>query len=121
MEEKALILEYMDGPFVLAYQIDVEVQTVQFVVITKRLLANVSHVQNLHVDATYKCLLQGYSVLMVGTPDKDNKFFCPAEASCLCIDVDCDRRHIWTPQHSIGYRCTSRTSLPLGMSIACMQ
>ncbi len=53
---------------------DDEVQTIQFVISTKRLLTNVSHVQNVHTDATYKCLWQGYPVLIVGTSDKDNKF-----------------------------------------------
>jgi hypothetical protein len=46
----------------------------RYFVSTRRLLANASTCTNIHADATYKLIWQGFPVLVVGTTDLDRHF-----------------------------------------------
>lgn len=65
--------------FVVSYNVEVndlkpDESTFRFFVSTKTLIQIASGVKNMHTDATYKLVWQGYPVLLVGLSDSDRKF-----------------------------------------------
>ena len=77
----------LDTPFVVSYEViyddefgdDEDVNAVVgpkfcFFISTKRLLTTASTSINIHADATYKLVWQGFPVLIVGTTDLDCHF-----------------------------------------------
>lgn len=66
-------------PFVVDYQVLVNEDepsksVFRFMISSKKLLELAVNAEKLHTDATYKCIWQGYPVLMVGTSDMNRKF-----------------------------------------------
>ena len=97
LEKRCLDLSHntheMDSPFVVAHEMeygddfdeefdddeDVDEKEesapkFRYFVSTRRLLANASTCTNIHADATYKLIWQGFPVLVVGTTDLDRHF-----------------------------------------------
>lgn len=62
-----------DGPFVVDSKIQYDPEPMfQIFISTKSLLAATSNI--LHADVTYKCVWQGYPILMVGITDRDKHY-----------------------------------------------
>lgn len=79
LKECNVVPESEHQPFVVSYEIDIndsrpDDSTFRFLVSTKMLIKNACSVKNMHTDATYKCVWQGYPVLLVGSTDSDRKF-----------------------------------------------
>lgn len=51
-----------------------EHESFKFAITTKALLSHLKVAKNIHADATYKLIWQGFPVLLVGTTDKDCSF-----------------------------------------------
>ena len=51
-----------------------EIQKINIFFTSKRLLKNSEFVIHIHTDGTYKCIYQGYPVLIVGSTDKCKVF-----------------------------------------------
>lgn len=70
------IPENIHEVFVISYYIfEGEPPTFRFVLSTKHLLQLAAYsAKNIHADATYKLIWQGFPVLIVGTTDKERKF-----------------------------------------------
>lgn len=76
------IPEDEDKPFVMKYWILESDQPIfRFVLTTRKLLKFVCSSDVFHADATYKLIWQGFPVLIVGTTNKDRKFY------PLCLGV----------------------------------
>lgn len=76
------IPEDEDEPFVMKYWIlESDQPKFRFALTTKKLLKFASSIDVLHVDATYKLIWQGFPVLIIGTTNKNRKFY------PLCLGV----------------------------------
>lgn len=76
----------MDAPFVVSYEVDYNEDLddekdindngtkFRFFISTRRLLNIASHARNIHADATYKLVWQGFPILIIGTTDLDRHF-----------------------------------------------
>ena len=74
-------------PYVIAYHVyEGETPTFRFAISTKSLLKLTTLATNIHADATYKLIWQGFPVLLVGTTDKTKKFH------PICIAVTTNER-----------------------------
>ena len=72
---KSQIPEDNDEPYVINYYVNEgENPTFRFAIGTKSLLKIANLTTNLHADATYKLIWQGFPVLVVGTTDKAKRF-----------------------------------------------
>lgn len=83
--------ENENQPFVVSYNVKVDDSkpdnsTFRFFVSTKTLIKNAINVINMHTDATYKLVWQGYPVLLAGLSDSNRKFHpfgvCVATREC---------------------------------------
>jgi hypothetical protein len=85
--ESSQIPQDLDTPFVVSYEViyddefgddeDVDGQDgprLRFFISTQRLLTMASTSVNIHADATYKLVWQGFPILIVGTTDLDRHF-----------------------------------------------
>lgn len=76
------IPEDEDEPFVMKYWILESDQPIfRFVLTTRKLLKLACSIDILHADATYKLIWQGFPVLIIGTTNKNRKFY------PLCLGV----------------------------------
>lgn len=78
-EKRRLLPEDEDEVFVCGFESDAGLSGLEFkyfriAVSTKRLLKLGSRAQNIHADATYKLIWQGFPVLIVGYSDQNRKF-----------------------------------------------
>lgn len=74
-----MVPEYQNKAFIVSYEMEIndskpDESTVRFLVSTKTLIKIASTVEKMHIDATYKCMWQGYPVLLVGLTDSNRKF-----------------------------------------------
>lgn len=74
-------------PYVICYHVfESETPTFRFAISTKSLLRLTTVANNIHADATYKLIWQGFPVLVVGTTDRAKKFH------PLCMAVSTSER-----------------------------
>lgn len=77
LSETSVVPEDQTEPFILSYEINDEDETApkfKFFVTTKILMQSAIGAKNVHSDATYKIVWEGYPILIVGTSDMHKKF-----------------------------------------------
>jgi len=76
---ESTVPENVDKPFVVSFyiyaeSIDPEEQDLKIVISTRRLLSLAQKLPLVQTDVMYKIVWQGYSGIIVGTTDKDQRF-----------------------------------------------
>lgn len=92
---KCVIPDDDDESFVLGYDNSEAGEELffRFVVSTKNLLKQLSNVENIGVDATYKVNWNGFPMDVVGTVDRNKKFH-PMALSCCSNETEIDFRFV---------------------------
>lgn len=114
LAENSKVPENEHEPYVITYSLNWgSAPSFCFAITTKYLLKFVTHAKNIMTDTTNKLLWQGYSVLIIGTTDKNNIFF----PICLGVSTTESKHDFHMIFSNLKESAMSLHSLPMTPSV----